>query len=279
VVHVDIAAERLFSIGPLTVTNSMVGAVLASVILLLAALWFGRRATLVPSRATSVLELPIEFLADIVRGTGGTRWRRFAPLVFGIFLFLLVANWLSLLPGVGTIGYLAKGADGKEYIVPFVRAAAADLNLTLGLAIVSFVSFVGFGIWANGLRSYLKELLVAEPAYMTPLLTPIHVISELSRVISLSMRLFGNVFAGEVLLATMLALTTATLFLLPLAFVVPSIFFGLELLFGLVQALVFALLSMTYITLAIAEERQHSSNDHSGESPDTAAVAAEHGTA
>jgi len=277
VVHVDIAAERLFSIGPLTVTNSMVGALLASVLLLLAALWFGRRASLVPSRATSVLELPIEFLADIVRGTGGTRWRRFAPLVFGIFL--LVANWLSLLPGVGTIGYAARGADGKEYIVPFVRAAAADLNLTLGLAIVSFVSFVGFGIWANGVRGYLKELLVAEPAYMTPLLTPIHVISELSRLISLSMRLFGNVFAGEVLLATMLALTTATLFLLPLAFVVPGIFFVLELLFGLVQALVFALLSMTYITLAIAEERQHSSNDHSGESPDTAAVAAEHGSA
>jgi F-type H+-transporting ATPase subunit a len=279
VVHVDIAAERLFSIGPLTITNSMVGALLASVLLLVAALWFGRSASLVPSRATSVLELPIEFLADIVRGTGGTRWRRFAPLVFGIFLFLLVANWLSLLPGVGTIGYAERGADGKQFIVPFVRAAAADLNLTLGLAIVSFVSFVGFGIWANGVRGYLKELLIAEPAYMTPLLTPIHLISELSRLISLSMRLFGNVFAGEVLLATMLALTTATLFLLPLAFVVPGIFFGLELLFGLVQALVFALLSMTYITLAIAEERQHSSNDHSGDAPDTATVAAEHGSA
>ena len=67
---------------------------------------------------------------------------------------------------------------------------------------------------------------------MTPLLTPIHLISELSRVISLSMRLFGNVFAGEVLLATMLALTTAALFILPLAFVVPGVFLGLELLFG-----------------------------------------------
>jgi F-type H+-transporting ATPase subunit a len=279
VVHVDIAAERLFSIGPLTVTNSMVGALLASVLLFLTALWFVRRASLVPSRATSVVELPIEFLADIVQGTGGTRWRRFAPLVFGIFLFLLVANWLSLLPGVGTIGYVEKGPDGKEFIVPFVRAAAADLNLTLGLAIVSFVSFVGFGIWANGVRGYLKELLIAEPAYMTPLLTPIHLISELSRLISLSMRLFGNVFAGEVLLATMLALTTATLFLLPLAFVVPGIFFGLELLFGLVQALVFALLSMTYITLAIAEDRQHAANDHSGEAPDTATVAMEHGSA
>jgi F-type H+-transporting ATPase subunit a len=274
VVHVDIAAEELFSLGPLTITNSMVGALLASIVLLLVALWFAGRAGIVPSRGQSLAELPIEFLAGIVRGTGGKRWRQFAPLIIAIFLFVLTANWLSLLPGVGTIG-LAHEVDGKEILVPFVRAGAADLNFTLGLALISFVAFITFGLRANGLRGYLKELLIAEPAYMTPLLTPIHLISELSRVISLSMRLFGNVFAGEVLLATMLGLTTATLFLLPLAFVVPGVFMGLELLFGLVQALVFALLSMTYITLAIAEHRQHGSDDHqSGEAPDPGTASA-----
>jgi F-type H+-transporting ATPase subunit a len=278
VVHVEIAAEKLFSIGPLTVTNSMIGALLASAILLLAARWFTRHAAIVPSRAQSLLELPIEFLAGVVRGTGGKRWRQFAPLVFAIFLFVLIANWLSVLPGVGTIGF-AEEVDGKKIIVPFVRAGAADLNFTLGLALISFVAFVMFGLRANGVRGYLKELLIAEPAYMTPLLTPIHLISELSRVISLSMRLFGNVFAGEVLLATMLALTTATVFILPLAFVIPGVFIGLELLFGLVQALVFALLSMTYITLAIAEHRQHGpTDDHSGESPEQGAAPAQ-GTA
>ena len=260
-VHVEIAAEELFAIGPLIVTNSMVGALLASIVLLLAARWFTRRSAVVPSRGQSILELPIEFLAGIVRGTGGRRWRQFAPLIFAIFLFVLTANWLSLLPGVGTIG-LMEGPPEHEILVPFVRAGAADLNFTLGLALISFVAFIAFGLRANGLRGYLKELLIAEPAYMTPLLTPIHLISELSRVISLSMRLFGNVFAGEVLLATMLALTTATLLVLPLAFVVPGVFIILELLFGLVQALVFALLSMTYITLAIAEHRQHGSGDH-----------------
>jgi F-type H+-transporting ATPase subunit a len=278
VVHVEIAAEKLFAIGPLIVTNSMVGAVLASVVLLLVARWFTRRSGIVPSRGQSIVELPIEFLAGVVRGTGGKRWRQFAPLILGIFLFVLTANWLSLLPGVGTIGF-AEEVDGKEIIVPFVRAGAADLNFTLGLALISFVTFIAFGLRANGMRGYLKELLIAEPAYMTPLLTPIHLISELSRVISLSMRLFGNVFAGEVLLATMLALTTATLFTLPLAFVVPGVFIGLELLFGLVQALVFALLSMTYITLAIAEHRQHeSADDHSGEAPDQGTAPA-HGAA
>ncbi len=268
-VHVEIAAEKLLSIGPLIVTNSMVGALLASVVLLVVAGRFARGSGIVPSRGQSIVELPIEFLAGIVRGTGGRRWRQFAPLIFAIFLFVLTANWLSLLPGVGTIGLAEKGADGKEIIVPFVRAGAADLNFTLGLALISFVSFIAFGLRANGVRGYLKELLVSEPAYMTPLLTPIHLISELSRVISLSMRLFGNVFAGEVLVATMLALTTATVFLLPLALVIPGVFIGLELLFGLVQALVFALLSMTYITLAIAEHRQHGSDDHhSGEAPE-----------
>ena len=277
-VHVEIAAEELFAIGPLIVTNSMVGALLASIVLLLAARWFTRRAAVVPSRGQSILELPIEFLAGIVRGTGGKRWRQFAPLIFAIFLFVLTANWLSLLPGVGTIG-LMEGPPEHEILVPFVRAGAADLNFTLGLALISFVAFIAFGLRANGLRGYLKELLVSEPAYMTPLLTPIHLISELSRVISLSMRLFGNVFAGEVLLATMLALTTATLLVLPLAFVVPGVFIILELLFGLVQALVFALLSMTYITLAIAEHRQHGSDDHpSGESPEQATAPA-HGAA
>ncbi len=277
-VHVEIKAEELFRIGPLIVTNSMVGVLLASAVLLLAAWWFTRRSGVVPSRGQSLIELPIEFLAGVVRGTGGKRWRQFAPFVFAIFLYVLVANWLSLLPGVGTVG-LAEEHEGEMIIVPFVRAGAADLNFTLGLALISFVAFITFGLRANGLRGYLKELLIAEPAYMTPLLTPIHLISELSRVISLSMRLFGNVFAGEVLLATMLALTTATVFILPLAFVVPGIFLGLELLFGLVQALVFALLSMTYITLAIAEHRQHGSHDdHSGEAPEQGAAPA-HGSA
>jgi len=274
-VHVEIAAERLFSIGPLIVTNSMVGALLASAVLLLGAFWFSRRGSLIPTRLGSVMELPIEFLAGIVKGTGGRRWRQFAPLVIGIFVYVLLANWLSLLPGVGTIGFNEEGPDGHQVFVPFVRAAAADLNMTLGLALISFVAFIAFGLRANGVRGYLKELLIAEPAYMTPLLTPIHLISELSRVISLSMRLFGNVFAGEVLLATMLALTTATLFMLPLAFVIPGVFIVLELLFGLVQALVFALLSMTYITLAIAEHRQHAHADHPGEAPGHAAAPTE----
>jgi F-type H+-transporting ATPase subunit a len=125
---------------------------------------------------------------------------------------------------------------------------------------VAFLVFVWWGVRINGVGGYLKEL-IGEPRYMAPLMFPIHLISELSRLISLSMRLFGNVFAGEVLLATMLALTFV---------VVPAVFLGLELVFGFVQALVFSLLAMTYITLAIAEHHAggHGHEGEAEENPD-----------
>jgi F-type H+-transporting ATPase subunit a len=242
-VNVRIDAEPLFSIGPLTIENSMVGAVLASLILVLAAWYVTRRAAIVPTRLQSLIEFPIEWMSKIVSTSGGRRSRSYVSFIMALFMFILVANWLSIIPGVGTIGIVHHAADGSTELIPFVRPASADLNFTLGLAIVSFVTFVSWALRVHGLRGYLKELR-GEPAYMAPLMMPIHVISELSRLISLSMRLFGNVFAGEVLLATMLALV-------PL--VVPAVFMGLELIFGFVQALVFALLSMTYIILAVGQ--------------------------
>ncbi|TME30747.1 MAG: F0F1 ATP synthase subunit A [Chloroflexi bacterium] len=268
-IQVSIKAETLFTIGPLQVTNSMVGAVLASAILLGASWWFLRGASLVPSRFQSAVELPIEWLSGIVAGST-SRWRSYVGLVVGLFLMILIANWLGVLPGVGTIGLVKETEAGKE-LVPFVRPAAADLNFTLGLALITFVVFVWWAVRLHGPIGYLKEL-AGEPRYMAPLMFPIHLISELSRLISLSMRLFGNVFAGEVLMATMLALTTAAIFVLPLAFFVPAFFILLELLFGLVQAMVFALLTMAYITLAIAEQQGgHAESDQGDHAPSGAA--------
>jgi F-type H+-transporting ATPase subunit a len=238
----------------------MVGAVLASLVLLAITAWLARRATLVPGRLQAIVEFPVEWLAGILQGTGGRRWREFAALVIAVFMFVAVANLIGLLPGVGVVGFTTDGEHGEVTLVPFVRAAAADLNFTLGLALIAFVAFIVWGIRANGVGGYLKELLIAEPAYMTPLLTPIHIISELSRIISLSVRLYGNIFAGETLLAVMIFLVPPLL---------PAVFVGFELLVAFVQALVFALLTMTYITLAIAEHRQHGTGeDHAGAVPD-----------
>jgi F-type H+-transporting ATPase subunit a len=249
VVHVEIKAEHLFWLGPLDVTNSMVGALIASLLLFGGMLLVFRRAQLVPGRIQGLMEFPVEFMMGIVSGQGGSRWRTILPLIVSIFLFILVANWIGLLPGVGTIGYYHEGEHGERLLVPFVRAAGADLNFTLGLAIVSFVTFVALGIRVNGVGGYLKEL--ANPWYIAP----IHVISELSRLISLSMRLFGNVFAGEVLLVVIAAIAPIAIFA----------FLGLELIFGAVQALVFALLTMTYIALSTAEH--HGVEEHGEEHP------------
>jgi F-type H+-transporting ATPase subunit a len=241
-IHVAIKAETLFHLGPIAVTNSMVGTLIATVVLASLAWWASRNHAVVPSRVQSLLEFPVEFLADIVRAQSGSRWRAILPPVLTIFLLVLVANYVGLLPGVGTVGVHVV-EDGHEAVAPIIRPASADLNFTLALALIAFLLFVSWGIRANGVRGYLKETFVANPPYMTPLMTPIHIVSELSRIISLSMRLFGNVFAGEILLAVMLALTFA---------VVPVAFLGLEMIFGAVQALVFALLTLTYITLATA---------------------------
>jgi F-type H+-transporting ATPase subunit a len=262
-IHVSIAAEEVFTIGGFSVTNSMIGAVLASIVLLLGAWYISRRSHLIPGRLQSALELPIELLSGIV-SSSTSRWRSYAALIFGLFLMILVANWIGLLPGVGTIGVTHHEEGHPVTLVPFIRPASADLNFTLGLAIIAVLMFIYWGIRANGVGGYLKEL-AGEPLYLAPLIFPINVISELSRLISLSMRLFGNIFAGEILLATMLALTTSAVFVLPLAFFVPAAFLGLEILFGAVQALVFALLALTYISTAIAEHHSAGHEDDHGE--------------
>jgi F-type H+-transporting ATPase subunit a len=266
-IHVAIKAETLFHLGPIAVTNSMVGTLIVFVLLASLAWWASRNHAVVPTRLQSLLEFPVEFLAGIVRGQHATRWRSVLPPVLAIFLIVLFSNYVGLLPGVGTIGARVV-VDGHEAVVPIIRPASADLNFTLALALIAFVLFVSWGIRANGLKGYLKETFIANPPYMTPLMTPIHIVSELSRIISLSMRLFGNVFAGEILLAVMLALTFA---------IIPVAFLGLEMIFGAVQALVFALLTLTYITLATAGHGgSHDEADeaHAGHDADDVALRA-----
>ena len=268
-IHVAIKSEPLFTVGPFTITNGMIGTFIATVALLALAWWVARNHAVVPGRFQALLEFPIGFLAGIVRGQQESRWRSVLPPILAIFLLVLFANYVGLLPGVGTIG-LHTEVDGHEATVPVIRPASADLNFTLALALVAFVLFISWGIRANGLRGYLKETFISNPWYLTPLMTPIHIISELSRIISLSMRLFGNVFAGEILLAVMLALTFV---------IVPTAFLGLEAIFGGVQALVFALLTLTYITLATAGHGGGHDETHDephGEADDVGVPAAAH---
>jgi F-type H+-transporting ATPase subunit a len=268
---ISIKAEPLFTIptpiGDFNFTNSML---FTLVVIIGVTLFFAlalRRTSLVPRGAQNVAETVVEFLLGLVEGTAGRRvGRRIFPLIATLFIFIIVANWSGLLPGVGTIGgcytehpaAVSPGSTaaqepaasgglpkfdcgpGKTFI-PFLRPANADLNTTLAMALIAVVVVQIAGISAHGVGGYLKELT-------TPIfLAPIHITGELARVISLSFRLFGNIFGGEVLVTVMYVLF-GTLFI---GFGT-VIFLGLELLFGFIQALLFSILTLVYITSAMA---------------------------
>jgi F-type H+-transporting ATPase subunit a len=145
--------------------------------------------------------------------------------------------------------------EAGEVLVPFFRAPNADLNMTIAMALIAVVTVQFFAIRGHGIGNYLKE-------FVAPPIPFLHLIGEFSRIISLSARLFGNVFGGEVLLAVIIALTT------PLAFglvgVVPTLFYGLELFFGFIQALLFSLLTLIYIAVAAAGHDDHEEHSATG---------------
>jgi F-type H+-transporting ATPase subunit a len=226
-----------------------------------------RKMSLVPKGIQNVGEAIVELLLGITEGTAGKRvGRRIFPLIATLFIFILVANYSGLLPFVGTIGHCIIPAGGEAAssgslpspvtagyctppyteFVPYFRAPNADLNMTLSMAILAVVVVQVAGVASHGIGGYLKEL--ATPWY----LTPIHIISEISRIISLSFRLFGNIFGGEVLVTVMYTLL-GSIFIGFATF----IFLGMELFFGLIQALIFSILTLVFITTAVGTHATH----------------------
>src|SRR5829696_2635004 len=268
-IHIAIAPEVLFTVGPVNVTNSMLMTFIVMGFLLIFGAALARGAKLVPGRWQSLFEVAASFILDLVESTGGRNFgRRIFPLVGAIFAFILIANYTGLLPGVGTIGIYRTESAGAEAdapnadenaavdeehadgaqaeFVPIFRPPTADLNMTLAMALVTFTTVQVMGIRAHGFRGRIKHM--ADP----PFIFPIELVSEFGRIISLSARLFGNVLAGEVLLGVMYALANVAKFaIVPL--LVPVVFIVLELLFGTIQALVFALLTAIYITMAAGD--------------------------
>lgn len=261
---ISIKAESLFDIplpwgGTLIFTNSMLQTLLVVVGLTIFFAIATRKMNLVPKGAQNAAEAIVELLLGLVEGTAGKRvGRRIFPLIATLFIFILVANYSGLLPGVGTIGkcvtVTTEEASGSGLptpesagycpphteFVPFFRAPNADLNTTLAMALLAIVVVQVAGIASHGIGGYLKEM--ATPWY----LTPIHIISELSRIISLSFRLFGNIFGGEVLVTVMFVLLGGIFF-----GIAAFIFVGVELLFGLIQALIFSILTLVFIANAV----------------------------
>ncbi len=259
-------------------TNSLlVGVIVVGLILL-----FTRRATskmaLVPDKpgGQNLFESIVELLYSTLEGIVGKHMiGRTFPLLATFFIFILVANWFGLLPGVGTIGFghhePGPGLSLDHIEMPLLRPTNADLNMTLSMALLFMVCWLYWTLTETGLLKFLDHMFGVKggvKGVLKIILTPIfffvgiiEIVSIMFRPVSLSLRLFGNVFAGENLMHTMSTLGE-TIGLGPvistmMRIVLPIPFYFLELLIGLIQALVFTLLCAVFIQLSTTHEEGH----------------------
>jgi F-type H+-transporting ATPase subunit a len=285
--EVTIVAEPIFHIGPLAVTNALLTTWLVMLLLVLIA-WLATRhmpkdldnattAQLVPSGFQNFMEWVVEVIHGLVQDSAGKRTRQFFPVLMTIFLFIIASNWLGLLPGFGSIGFLHHPAEGAGFVVngsiltaqeateaapgyvliPLFRSPSTDLNFTLALALISVALTEYFGLRVLKL-GYIKRFfdtsgfkagaMVGVAQFFAGAL---ELVGEFTRIISFTFRLFGNVFAGEVLLGVIA-------FLVP--YVVSLPFMGLELFVGFIQALVFMMITLVFLVNATVS---HGAQEHS----------------
>ena len=234
------------------VTNSMIVTWIVAVALIVIARLATRSMQQVPGRAQNAVEWIIEGLYRFLEGILGPHLVDRTFWFFATaFIFILSANWAGLVPGVGSIGWGRPGAHGFHVEEPLLRGANADVNLTLAMALVFFAAWIVWGIREVGVAGFVKELFAPKgesTGVLRVLLAVVffasgclEVISILFRPISLSFRLYGNIFAGETMLDTMARL--------PFGWLIQVPFYLLELLMGLVQALVFTLLTAVFTLL------------------------------
>ena len=278
---IQIPPEVIFYIGPLPVTNALLGTWI-SIIALLLVFYFGtRRRDLIPSGMQNAVEWIIEYLLNLTEGVSGkVKARKFFPLVATFFIFILFCNLLDIFPGVDTIGTVNLEAlrlsrlsppttifllgQYSDKLTPWVRPGTSDLNLTLALALVSVIVTQVLGFMALGAKQQLSKYFnfkAFRHGFQGPIeffVGLIELVTELSRILSFSFRLFGNIFAGSAVLAVFA-------WLLP--FVSDAIFIPLEIFVGFVQALIFALLTLVFLEIGTTshEEAGDESEKHAME--------------
>lgn len=246
--NISIAAEPIFHIGNFAVTNTILVTLCLSLLIIIASYILKSRVRLIPGGFQNIVESVLEALLNLADSVTQDRKqsKKFFPIVATIFIFVILTNWVEVVPGLGTIGIFEEH-NGERILIPFIRSGAADLNFTLALALVSVISAQVLGIAAIGLGKYAKKFFVSpfhKPYFVGTFVGILELVSEVAKLISFSFRLFGNIFAGEVLLTVML-------FLVP--YFVPLPFLMLELFVGFVQALVFAMLTLVFFKMAATE--------------------------
>ncbi len=291
--HIQVAPENLSSqplftlpvIGSFYLTNTMVAIILADILVLILGYFIHKelsKGDLVPHGITGVIEMLVEALYNMTESTAGKWAGTIFPYFMTIVLVVLTANWMELIPGVDSIGKIEESAHGNPLItllpgimavvkgtgdatheggyviVPYIRAAATDLNFTAALALISVIMTQVIGIRAQGFGYFRKFIntgsLFTKPFFgaMDLLVGLLELISEFSKIISFTFRLFGNVFAGSVLLFLVGAMVPVF---------AQSMIIMFEIFIGLIQALVFGMLTMIFMaqvtTAHGAHEEEH----------------------
>ncbi|HEX9131587.1 MAG TPA: F0F1 ATP synthase subunit A, partial [Ktedonobacteraceae bacterium] len=256
--------EVIFTIFGFPISNTLMGTWI-SIIALLLIFYFGtRRRNLIPSGMQNAVEWIVEYLLNLTEGVAGkVKARKFFPLVATFFIFILFCNLLDVFPGVDTIGWVNLEALQKAHLSPpttifllgqysdkliaWVRPGTSDLNLTLAMALVSVIVTQIFGFYTLGAKQHLSKYFnfkALTHGFQGPIeffVGLIELVTELSRILSFSFRLFGNIFAGSAVLAVFA-------YLLP--FISDVVFIPLELFVAFVQALIFALLTLVFLEIA-----------------------------
>ena len=264
---VTLYAEPIFHFGSLTITNALLTSWVVVAIIIILSLVLRSKIKTIPGKLQNIFEIVIDGalgLCDQVTNDRALSLKIF-PIAISVFFFVLLNNWLGVIP-LGGFGIIEKSQEGLSF-VPFLRGGTADINTTIALAVMTVFGANIFGVFSIGVwktfNKYVNlkalgeiftkirhEPTVIIVAPITFFVGLIEIIGEFAKVASLSFRLFGNVFAGEVLLVSMAALV---------AYVVPIPFLFLELLVGVIQALIFSILLVVYFTIASTDHDEHDS--------------------
>jgi F-type H+-transporting ATPase subunit a len=252
--EISLHAEGVPLLG-LHIPNSMIATWLAMILLIGVSYAVTHKMALVPGRLQAAVEWAVEGLYNLSLRISGERTHMVFPVVATLFLFIVTANWMELLPGFGSVG-IHTVEEGKRLFIPLLRSADTDLNTTVALAVFAVASIQLFGLRSLG-PAYLKRFLnvkkVLGPGNLMERIATLFIgflelFDQLTKVVSFSFRLFGNIFAGEVLLLVIA-------FLLPV--IGPLPFMGLEIFVGFIQALIFALLTLVYAAEATGHGDEH----------------------
>ena len=262
--EIKLAPDIIFYIYGFPVTNTLLCTWITIVVLVIVGLFATRRQEMIPRGVQNFAEWAIELLLGLVQGVAGKEnGKKFFSLVATFFIFIFFANLLDIVPGVDTIGLVNLTTlqqahlslptsifllgDYSNKLITFLRPATTDLNLTIAMALVSVVVTQVFGFYMLGPKQYLSRFF----KFTSPInfyVGLLELISEIARVISLAFRLFGNIFAGTIVLAVFA-------FLLPI--LGGAIFIPFELFVAFLQAFIFSLLTLVFLQIATTSEEEH----------------------